>query len=145
MANSDLNEVLNALFSMAEMLLKKEGEFYPIGVIMLTDGQIRHVGAKIEGNEHPPSQPLIDLLRGTFQEEARTGKLRAAGICYDVLTVPPGKQLKQDAIFGGLEHCLGEAVNVFKPYAKMDDGNVQLEEIFATRRTLQFFDQIPHA
>ena len=91
MAHSDLNELLDALLSMAEMLLREQGEFLPIGAIMLSDGEIRHVGAKIEGEEYPGSQPLIDLLTETFQKQATEGKLRAAGICYDVLTVPPGQ------------------------------------------------------
>ena len=114
MAHPDLNELLNALLSMAEMLLAKQGEFLPIGAIMLSDGEVRHVGAKVEGDDYPTSQPLIDLLTETFKKEAAKGKLRAAGICYDVLTVPPGKHQKQDAICCGLEHCLGETVNVFK-------------------------------
>jgi len=143
MAHPDLNEVLNALLSMAEMLLTKQGEFLPIGAIMLSDGEIRHVGAKIEGDDYPSSHPLIDLLTETFQKEAGKGKLRAAGICYDVLTVPPGKHQKQDAICCGLEHCLGEAVDVFKPYIRTEGGNFQYGEMFATRRTPQFFSQIP--
>lgn len=91
MAHPDLNELLNALLPMAEMLLKKQGEFYPIGAIMLSDGEIRHVGGKIEGDDNPPSQSLIDLLTETFQKEATKGNLRAARMSYDVLTVPPGK------------------------------------------------------
>jgi hypothetical protein len=143
MAHPDLNELLNALLPMAEMLLTKQGEFLPTGAIMLSDGEIRHVAGKIEGDDHPGSQPLIDLLTETFQKEAARGKLRAAGICYDVITVPPGKDQKQDAICCGLEHCLGEAVAVFKPYVRKEDGNFQYGEIFADKRTLQFFCQLP--
>ena len=145
MAHPDLNELLNGLLSMAQMLLKKQGEFYPIGAIMLSDGEIRHVGAKIEGDDHPPSQSLIDLLTESFQKEAAEGKLRAAGICYDVLTVPPGKDQKQDAICCGLEHCLGEAVDVFTPYVRTADGNFQYDEIFASKRKPQFFCQMSRA
>lgn len=143
MAHSDLNELLDALLSMAEMLLREQGEFLPIGAIMLSDGEIRHVGAKIEGEEYPGSQPLIDLLTEAFQRQATEGKLRAAGICYDVLTVPPGKHQKQDAICCGLEHCFGEAVDVFKPYARTEDHNFQFEEVFASKRTPQFFCKLP--
>jgi hypothetical protein len=62
MADPDPNELLNTLLSMAQMLLTKQGEFCPIGAIMLSDGEVRHVGAKIEGDDHPPSQSLIELL-----------------------------------------------------------------------------------
>jgi len=143
MAHPDLNELLNALLPMAEMLLKKQGEFYPIGAIMLSDGEIRHVGAKIEDDDHPPSQLLIDLLTETFQKEATKGNLRAAGISYDALTVPPGKHQKQDAICCSLEHCLGEVVDVFKPYVKTEEGTLQFGDIFAAKRTSHFFGQLP--
>lgn len=145
MAHPDLNELLNTLLSMAEMLLAKQGEFLPIGAIMLSDGEIRHVGAQIESDDHPGSQPLIDLLIKNFQAEAAKGRLRAAGVCYDVLTVPPGKDQKQDAICCGLEHCLGESVDVFKPYVRMADGDFHYDELFAAKRTPQFFGQIPRA
>ena len=137
----DLNAVLNALVPMAQNLLTKQGEFYPIGAVMLSDGEIRHVGAKIEGNDHPPAQELVDLLRETFRKEAARGRLRAAGMCYDVLTIPPGKNQKQDAICCGLEHCLGETVDVFMPYVKTPDGTFEYDEMFAAKRTPQFFDQ----
>ena len=74
----------------------------------------------------------MELLTETFQKEAAKGKLRAAGMCYDVLTVPPGKNQKQDAICCALEHCLGEAVDVFEPYVRKEDGNFQYGEILLT-------------
>jgi hypothetical protein len=144
MAHPDLNDLLNAVVSMAQMLLKEQGEFYPIGAIMLADGEIRHVGGKIEGDDHPQSQSLIDLLTESFQEEAAKGKLRAAAICFDAMTVPPGKDQKQDAIFCALEHCLGESVDAFMPYVRTGDGNFQYDEIHAARRTPEFFTQMPH-
>ncbi len=143
MAHSDLNELLNPLLEMAEMLLVKQETFLPIGAIMFSNGEIRHVGGQIEGEEYPGAQPLIELLTETFRKEATQGKLRAAGIAYDVLTVPPGKHRKQDAICCSLEHCLGEAIDVFKPYLRTENGNFQFEEIFAARRTQQFFRRIP--
>ena len=127
------------------MLTRTKEEFYPIGLIMLSGGEIRHVGAKIEGDDHPGSQPLIDLLTETFRKEAAKGKIRAAGICYDVLTVPPGKSQKQDAICCSLEHWLGEAVDVFKPYVKAGDGSFQFEELFSVNRTPSFFCQLPRS
>jgi hypothetical protein len=145
MADSDLDQLLNALLGMAEMLLGKQGTFLPIGAIMLSDGEIRHVGAQIEGEEYPGAQPLIEVLTENIQREATEGKLRAAGIAYDALTVPPGKHQKQDAICCGLEHCLGEAVYVFRPYVKTEEGSFRCEEIFVTNRTQQFFCQLPRS
>jgi hypothetical protein len=47
-------------------------------ILMLSNGELRHVGAKIEGDDHPSSQSLIDLLTETFQKETARGRLRAA-------------------------------------------------------------------
>lgn len=145
MSHPDLNELLNTLLPMAQMLLEKQGEFYPIGAIRLSDGEVRHVGAKIEGDDHPPSQSLIDLLTESFQKEAAAGKLRAAGICYDVLTIPPGKDGKQDAICCGLEHCLGETVDVFTPYIRTPEGTFEYQQLFAAKRIPRFFPELPRS
>jgi hypothetical protein len=143
MAHPDLDTLLNAVLEMAEMLLKKQGAFLPIGAIMLSNGEIRHVGAQIEGEEYPGAHPLMELLTSMFKKEAAAGRLRAAAMSYDVLTVPPGKSLKQDAICCSLEHCFGESVDVFKPYIKAADGTFQFEEIFAVKRTPTFFCELP--
>ncbi|MDE3201678.1 MAG: hypothetical protein KGN79_12240 [Acidobacteriota bacterium] len=139
MAHPDLNELLNALYSAAENLLTKNGEFYPIGAFMASDGAIQFVGVMDGDNEHPSSQSLIDSMTAIFQQSARQGALRAAGICYDALTIPPGKNRKQDAMCCSLEHSHGEAVEVFRPYTKTQNGQIQFDDIFATRRTPHFF------
>jgi len=144
MAHPELDALLNTLLPFAETMLRKYGEFHPFGAIMLSSGEIRQVGAKIEGEDHPPSRSLIELLTEAFKEQAAKGELRAAGICYDVLTVPPGEDRKRDAVCCGLEHYSGEAVDVFMPYAKAADGEVQYGEIFAATRTAQFFCRIPN-
>jgi hypothetical protein len=61
----------------------------------------------------------------------------------DVLTVPPGGHQKRDAVCCCLEHYSGETVNVFVPYVKAADGEIQYGEIFAAKRTGQFFCELP--
>ena|SRR5579859_6432939 len=143
MAHPDLNELLDALLGMSETLLKEQGEFLPIGAVILSDGDLRHVGGQIDGDEYPGSQALIDLLTENFQQWASDGKLRAAGICYDVLTVPPGKHQKQDAVCFGLEHWLGETADVFRPYTRTEDGEFHFEDLFTAARQPQFFRTLP--
>ena len=56
--------------------------------------------------------PLEVMLRehgefypfGAIKKQAKKGELLAAGICYDVLTVPPGEVQKRDAVCCCLEH-----------------------------------------
>jgi hypothetical protein len=143
MAHPELDALFNTLLPFAQTMLREHGEFYPFGAIMTSSGEIRHVGAKMEDDDHPPSQPLIDLLTETFKKQAKKGELRAAGICYDVLTVPPGEDQKRDAVCCCLEHYSGETVNVFVPYVKAADGDIQYGETFAAKRTGQFFCELP--
>jgi hypothetical protein len=143
MAHPELDALSNTLLPFAQKMLQKYGEFLPFGAIMSSSGEIRHVGAKIEGDDYPTSQPLLDLLTETFKKQAAKGELRAAGICYDVLTVPPGEDRKRDAICCGLEHYSGETVDVFVPYVKARDGDVQYGKVFSVKQTAQLFCQLP--
>ena len=145
MAHPDLDQLWNSIVPVAQMLLTKQGELLPIGAIMLSDGVIRHVAGNIEGDDYPASQSLLDLLTDTFRTQVAKGNLRAAAICYDVLTIPPGKDRKQDAICCGLEHCLGESVDVFTPYVKTEDGGFHYKEAFCAKRNPQFFFKMPRA
>jgi len=143
MAHPELDELFNILLPFAKKMLLEYGEFYPFGAFMSSSGETRMVGAKMEGDDHPPSESLIDLLTETFKEQAAKRGLRAAGICYDVLTVPPGEDQKRDAICCGLEHYSGETVDVFIPYVKAADGDVQYGTAFSARRIAQFFGELP--
>ena len=143
MAHPELDALFNTLLPFAQTMLREHGEFYPFGAIMTSSGEIRHVGAKMEDDDHPLSQPLIDLLTETFKNQAKKGELRAAGICYDVVTVPLGKDQKRDAVCCCLEHYSGETVDVFVPYVKVADGEIQYGETFAAKRTGQFFCELP--
>ena len=145
MAHPELDALFNTLLPFAQTMLREDGEFYPFGAVMTSSGEIRHVGAKMEGYDHPPSQPLIDLLTETFKKQAEKGELRAAGICYDALTVPPGEDKKMDAVCCCLEHYSGETVDVFVPYVKTADGHIEYGKIFAANRTGQCFCELPRS
>ena len=91
------------------------------------------------GDEHPPSQELIELLTQAYVQQAGEGSLRAAAICADSRVVPPGKSDKTDAIAVALEHQSGEAVSVFLPYRKGWLGKVRYGELFGSARDAKFF------
>ena len=65
-------------------------------------------------------------------------EIRAAAICYDCLTIPPGDNVKTDAIGFNLEHYLGESISVFVPYVKLDT-ETQWGTMFESAKTTQFF------
>ena len=130
--------LMNELLPLAERMLKENGEFYPYGGYMTTDGKITHVGGKIEGTDHPKSQPIIDLLTKNFQEEARQGKYKATAIIFDVRIKPPGEEEKGDAIQVSLEHRDGYSVKVLFPY-KVIDAELLFGKTFAQKGDNKIF------
>jgi hypothetical protein len=141
MAHNDLNQLLNVLLPFAEQMLLKRGEFFPFGSCMRQTGKIV-AHAAYTGDERPPSQSLIDLMTQAFRRQADDRQIRAAGICHDVRTIPPGQAEKCDAVCASSEHQSGEAVDVFLPYKKDPIGGVVYGQIFAIPRTPQFFVQL---
>lgn len=138
MAHPDLDQLLNTLLPFVQQTLAKYGEFIPFGLSMKIDGTII-ANAACNGREHSLSQEIIDLMADGFCQSATSGEIRAAGICYDVRIVPPGQTKKTDAICVSLEHQSGNAVDIFIPYKKGWFGKVNYGELFATKRTPQFF------
>jgi hypothetical protein len=140
MAHPDLDELLNALVPFAQEMLSKHGEFLPFGATMSVNGEIT-AEAAFDGEEPPPSERLIEMLTQAFRQKAVSGRIRAAGICCDVRTIPPGQTDKTDALCIKLEHQSGEAANLYLPYRKGLFGRYKYGEIFGVARTPEFFVQ----
>ena len=138
MAHPDLDQLLNLLLPLAQQILSKQGEFFPFGSAMSTDGKI-DARAAYDGDEQQPSQRLIALLTQAFRQQASSGKIRAAAICCDVRTIPPGQSKKTDAICVSAEHQNGEAADVYLPYKKGWFGRISYGEIFGAARNREFF------
>jgi hypothetical protein len=138
MAHPDLDRLLNAVLPFAQEMLAKHGEFFPFGASIASDGEIVCHGA-YNGEEHPPSQELIDLLTQAFRQQAASGQIRAAALCYDVRTTPPGHVEKMDAICVSAEHENGESADVFLPYKKGWFGKISYGTIFGASRKKDFF------
>ena len=136
----DLNALLNDLLPFAERMLTEFGEFLPFGGKITPDGEHISVGAR-GSSERSKSKELIGIMTDTFRSEAAEGKIRAAGICFDVRVVPPGQIDKTDAIQLALEREGGDSVDVFVPYAVLPDRQVTYGELFASERTPTMFVQ----
>jgi hypothetical protein len=101
-------------------------------------GGIAHVGGWT-GQEHPPSQELVDVINAGLRERAERGEICASGLCVDVLTIPPGETQKRDAISIRLEHANGESVVVFLPYRRSETGKHEYGKLFAMRGPREVF------
>jgi hypothetical protein len=134
----DLDALFNDLLPLAERMLSEHGEFYPFGGSITPDGRHISVGAK-SSSDRPKSHESIDIMTNAFRSQASEGKIRAAGICFDVRIVPPGQVDKTNAIQLALEREGGDAVDVFVPYAQLPDGEFSYGELFASERAPTMF------
>jgi hypothetical protein len=137
-AKEECEILMNAALGFAHQMLVQHREFYPYGEVMAGDGQIVAIGVDT-GEEHPASQKGIDLLEKAFQVGARTGKYKATALIVDMRVVPPGKDVKQDAIAARLDHRDGYSAVVFFPYSIGATGEVTIEAPFAVKGEQRIF------
>jgi hypothetical protein len=138
MARPELDRLLNAVLPFAQELLAKHHEFYPFGASIDSNGEISQVNASV-GKENPHSQEVLDSLVAAFRERALRDRLRAAAICLDVRTIPPGSSEKTDAISVRLEHADGEAIEVLLPYERDGLARYRYGTLFAIKGECSIF------
>ena len=98
---------------------------------MKLDGGVGFVAVH-SGDEHPPSQKVIDSLIAVFRAQA--GKeAKVTGLAYDVRVLPPGATQKVDAVAVRLDHLAGESIVVFFPYRLLPSHQAEFSEPFATQ------------
>jgi hypothetical protein len=137
-AKSDCEALLVEFRPFAEKMLRECGEFLPFGGRMKSDGTVVWEGAS-NGEEHPRSMDLIEILRLAHKKLALRDEIRAAAVVYDVRIVPPKCITKQDAIAVELDHRLGYSSVVYYPYTLSSDLELVLEPPFAQRGEGEIF------
>lgn len=125
----ETEELMNALLPFGQNMLEEHGEFIPYGGAMKPDGEIVSV-ATYDGEEHPLSKDIINLLKDGYRLAAENGEYKATAIFYDVRVIPPGFEEKTDAIAVALDHKDNYSVIVLFPY-ELANSRVQFGEIFA--------------
>ena len=121
-------ELMDAVLPLAEKLLTEHGEFFPYGGAMTHEGKITSVAA-YDGEEHPPSTEVIDLLHKAFQNAAMNKEYKATALVYDV-RVQLSNGDPSDALAVELDHESGYSIVVLLPYA-LNDGQLHYGEISA--------------
>lgn len=129
---------MNALLPLVKKLLSENGEFFPVGGTMQTDGSIAFVST-YDGDEHPPSQKVIDSLMEVFRAGAKERKYKATGLAYDIRTLPPGATEKTDAVAVRLDHASGYSVLVVFPYRLTPGREVIFASPFASKGPADIF------
>lgn len=136
----ECEELMNALLPLVKELLSKNGEFFPVGGTMQADGSTEIV-ATYDGDEHPPSQKVIDSLMAVFRAGAKERKYKATALIYDIRTLPPGATEKTDAVAVRLDHASGYSVLVVFPYHLSPSREVVFAPPFANKGPADIFSK----
>ena len=120
--------LLEALLSASEHLLKKNGEFYPIGAVLSNDATATFTAVQSD-NEFPDSQSVIQDLVSSHRQMAQQNEIKASGIAWNATCASDGK--KSDAIIVSLEHRDDYSVIVGVPYKIGLFKKVKFGELFA--------------
>lgn len=130
--------LLDKILPMAEMLLLKHKEFYPIGAVMNNNGEIEITTVDVL-EKHPETQGIIDKLKVTHKKLAGQGKIKVSGIMWDATVHRDGE--KKDAVIVSMEHRDQYSVVVYEPYSISPLRNVIFSEVFATKGKKYIFDE----
>jgi hypothetical protein len=135
---TECEKLMNAALPFAEEMLTKHREFFPFGSTMSTDGEIAQLGGWT-GDEQLPSNEVIELLQEGFRSGAERRQYKATALVYDILTIPPGKREKQDAIAVAMDHRDDYSVIVIFSYSFNSDGKLEIEAPFMTKGENKIF------
>ena len=120
--------LLEALLSASENLLKKNGEFYPIGAVLLNDSTAIFTAVHSE-DEFPNSKEVIRDLVASHKQMAQKNEIKSSGIAWNAAVTSDGKQT--DAIIVSLEHQDNYSVIVGLPYKIGMFKKIKFGELFA--------------
>lgn len=110
----ECENLMGTLFPFAENQLRKHGEFYPFGAVILIDGTI-NLTSGYDGNEFPESKEAIKHLIQLHKALAEDGKIKASGIVWNA-SVKSSDGKESDSIVISLEHKDNYSVIVGEPY-----------------------------
>ncbi|MGK9230854.1 hypothetical protein KXS07_05805 [Inquilinus limosus] len=136
-SKDDCEVLLNTLLPDAKQHLRRWGEFFPFGGTMDIDGKIALVMG-YDGREQPPSADVIGLIKYEFIEGARSGRLKATALVYDVRVALPSTGVKSDAVAVSLNHRDGYSVIVLFPY-RLKGRELTMDAAFAQQGEADIF------
>lgn len=127
-AKEECEVLLDTLLAASEKLLKKNGEFYPIGAVLSKDNNIAFTALHSD-NEFPDSQSVISDLICAHKQLAQNKEIKVSGISWNGAVDSEGKTT--DAIIVSLEHTDDYSVIVGLPYKRSLFNRIKFGELFA--------------
>lgn len=115
MSKEDSEILLNALLPFANNMLQKYSEFYLMGCVLTTKGEVNLTGT-FDGNENPDSKSVIDQLSKTHKELAERKEIKASVIVWNASLKNAQGKHDTDSVVMSIEHADGDSVKIYEPY-----------------------------
>ena len=128
--------LLESLLSASENLLKKNGEFYPIGAVLTNNNAVKFTAVHSD-NDFPDSKDVISDLSSSHKKMAQNNEIKASGIAWNGAFSSNGRP--SDAIVVSLEHKDNYSVIVGLPYKIGLFKKVKFGELFAQNGNSDIF------
>jgi hypothetical protein len=125
----DVEELANPLFDLAQMLLRKHGDFLSVGMVLDSRGESKFIGASND-EEFASSVEILPILHDAIRATAAQEEIRAVAVCEWVKITPPG-EVQTDAIKVLVEHVRGLTVALYLPSRKSLFGGWKFGEVQA--------------
>lgn len=126
------------ILSQAKYFLKDADEFFPFGAYIDKNGK-NVPTAVYDGEEHPPSQKVIDNLTEAYKQHIHKYGYLGIGTGVDVRVVSPGIGKKMDAIEIRIDVKDVGCVNFYIPYEKTENEEYKFYEEYYDVGTLSLF------
>ena len=115
-AKSECEFLVGVLLPLAEKYIRKHGEFYPFGAVLLNNGTVEMLNTYDE-NVPFDSKLAIDSLINTYKKLASEEKIKASAIAWHS-TMKKSNGENSDAIIVSLEHKNKYSVVVAESYVE---------------------------
>jgi hypothetical protein len=117
-SEQDYDALLDHLLTLVEKWLQEFDDFVPCGSAITTEGKI--VGHAVTVDDSTTVESAMKMLFTELREKAQEGSIRACCVSYNGVLEKEGETVPAIVII--LEHVLGPAMVLRRPYAKGADG-----------------------
>lgn len=111
----DMDALLDQLLAFARDMLRKQGTVAPFAAVTKADGRMALVAGSGAAQASPDE--VMGMVVQGLRDQARTGDIRACGVCYAV-QMPTDLGQFTEAIAVSLEDVLGGSAMVYMPFTR---------------------------
>ena len=125
-AREELQNLIDEGLFIASEQLRDIGTFYPYGVIMEANKEIKLVGIPAAEADKPEPKQTVDALKKALTGLVKKKRLRAVAVFSDFVAIRNDTSVRQSGIRVELEHQYPDNLFVFLPYIISPDKEVHL-------------------